>query len=400
MNLVKYTPLILLVGCMSSRVDSPDELNPNSIISPTPVIEARISQYTELTSLADGDQFVVVDIDDTTMANSGTTKNITATNIASYVQSGRLENIVEDLTPQLGGTLDINSQTVTGDILPSADSTYDLGSNVAKFASGDIVDLTVHTTLDIPYASDPVSLSAGKFGIDSSITGLNPSLKYSDGASYYYVPAVTTLPTVDESVLTYDADTDIVRFVSPSGGGGQNFFMLPMNLFRVNSHAPIIPVGESAIDNGEPQSIGLDAPHFFAIEYSSGVDQSAAASFLLPPDYVDTPSVDLEFIGSNGVAGNVVINIYISALQDGDDYDESSPADMNRILAGTSTEAIVEQNAGEQYRNTSTISLSTLASASNNDTIFLIIERGGSDTNDTYGGTLFITQARFRYNNE
>lgn len=47
--------------------------------------------------------------------------------------SAGLANVVEDTTPQLGGTLDMNSQTVQGSILPSADSTYNLGANGSSF---------------------------------------------------------------------------------------------------------------------------------------------------------------------------------------------------------------------------------------------------------------------------
>jgi len=37
-------------------------------------------------------------------------------------------DLVNDTTPQLGGALDINSQEITGSLIPSTTDTYDLGS--------------------------------------------------------------------------------------------------------------------------------------------------------------------------------------------------------------------------------------------------------------------------------
>lgn len=44
-------------------------------------------------------------------------------------------SIVEDTTPQLGGTLDLNSQAIQGSVIPSAADTYDLGSVSAEWAN-------------------------------------------------------------------------------------------------------------------------------------------------------------------------------------------------------------------------------------------------------------------------
>jgi len=47
--------------------------------------------------------------------------------------SGGISNLVEDTTPQLGGTLDLNSQTIQGHLVPSAVDTYNLGSSAAEW---------------------------------------------------------------------------------------------------------------------------------------------------------------------------------------------------------------------------------------------------------------------------
>lgn len=53
---------------------------------------------------------------------------------------GGLSNVVEDTTPQLGGTLDLNSQAVQGNLVPSAADTYSLGSSTAEWADAYLAD--------------------------------------------------------------------------------------------------------------------------------------------------------------------------------------------------------------------------------------------------------------------
>ena len=43
--------------------------------------------------------------------------------------------MVYDTTPQLGGDLDINSQEITGSLIPSTNDTYDLGSSSKVWAN-------------------------------------------------------------------------------------------------------------------------------------------------------------------------------------------------------------------------------------------------------------------------
>src|SRR6056300_41362 len=44
-------------------------------------------------------------------------------------------DLVNDTTPQLGGDLDINSQEITGSLIPSTTDTYDLGSSSKVWAN-------------------------------------------------------------------------------------------------------------------------------------------------------------------------------------------------------------------------------------------------------------------------
>ena len=71
-------------------------------------------------------------------AASGSSLRYDGTNLQWEAFSGGgggLSNVVEDTTPQLGGTLDLNSQAIQGDLVPSAAATYDLGSTTAEWAN-------------------------------------------------------------------------------------------------------------------------------------------------------------------------------------------------------------------------------------------------------------------------
>ncbi len=60
------------------------------------------------------------------------------------VGSGGLNNVVEDLTPQLGGPLDWNGKKFTGHILPSQHEQYDIGSAEFKIRHMFVSDNSIY----------------------------------------------------------------------------------------------------------------------------------------------------------------------------------------------------------------------------------------------------------------
>ena len=64
----------------------------------------KISDYSALTLAVAGDLFEIVDISDLTDGVTGTNKKISLSNLK--ISLGVISNIVEDLTPELGGDLD------------------------------------------------------------------------------------------------------------------------------------------------------------------------------------------------------------------------------------------------------------------------------------------------------
>ena len=56
-------------------------------------------------------------------------------NTVNWLDNSVSFDIVNDTTPQLGGALDINSQEITGSLIPSTTDTYDLGSSSKVWAN-------------------------------------------------------------------------------------------------------------------------------------------------------------------------------------------------------------------------------------------------------------------------
>ena len=90
---------------------------------------------------------------------------------------GGLNNVVEDTTPQLGGNLDINSQFITGALIPDTNNTYDLGTAELKWRdlylnSGSIYlgDVVLSTVANVLQANVEGTLKNVSFGGDPVVT--------------------------------------------------------------------------------------------------------------------------------------------------------------------------------------------------------------------------------------
>lgn len=113
---------------------------------------------------------------------------------------GSMNDLVDDTSPQLGGTLDPNSQRVSGDWLPQTDSTHDLGSATYAWAQAYVDELYVGgdqvTALTDPGA-DSILIwddSAGNTVAGTVGTGLT-------------ISGTTVSVEIGSTVQGYDADT-------------------------------------------------------------------------------------------------------------------------------------------------------------------------------------------------
>ena len=85
----------------------------------------------------------------------------------SFADNTGLSNVVEDTTPQLGGTLDLNSQSIQGNLIPSAINTYDLGSSSAEW--GDLY-LGEHANILFGNDSDTKITHIPDYGLQVGLT--------------------------------------------------------------------------------------------------------------------------------------------------------------------------------------------------------------------------------------
>lgn len=126
--------------------------------------DAKVSALTELTSVATGDLIPIVDISDTTMAASGTTKKITQDNL---------------LDPNLP-TVSVDNEialfsSTTGRVLKRASST-----GIAKVTSGVLSTITpasgVETFITTPSSANLASAVTDETGSGSLVFGTSPTI--------------------------------------------------------------------------------------------------------------------------------------------------------------------------------------------------------------------------------
>jgi len=81
----------------------------------------KITDLSALTSPADGDLIEIVDVSDTSESATGTNKKITKSNLVG----DPLEAVVDDTTPQLGGDLDLNGNSLDFPTTPNISDCLD-----------------------------------------------------------------------------------------------------------------------------------------------------------------------------------------------------------------------------------------------------------------------------------
>ena len=128
---------------------------------------------------------------------SGALPALDGSNLTGLPSSG-ISNLVEDTSPQLGGTLDWNNQKFTNHILPSANNTYDIGSASFKIRDIYISDSTIHMGDDATIKAEGAAivvqdLKTGDLHLDNtqregnSVDGTNGSWTFQEGSEDMYL---------------------------------------------------------------------------------------------------------------------------------------------------------------------------------------------------------------------
>ena len=155
--------------------------------------DKRISELNAVTTLADNDLLVASD------TSASETKKITFLNFKnSFSAGGNLTDVVQDTTPQLGGNLDVNGQTITSasnanvDIDPDGTGDILLGNNTQVDGATD------YLLWNAPYSSESDLPSASTYhGMFAHVHGTG---------RFYGSHAGNWIKLRDESVSLVDAD--------------------------------------------------------------------------------------------------------------------------------------------------------------------------------------------------
>lgn len=127
--------------------------------------DIKITDLTALTSLANGDYFVVVDVSDTSMAASGTDKKITGANVASYLAVPSPAGSGSELQFRSNGTTfgAATGSSVTGGAIKVGDTLTIDASAVHSFSAfrltsnGSSVDFAYNQSTDLFGITDAVA---------------------------------------------------------------------------------------------------------------------------------------------------------------------------------------------------------------------------------------------------
>lgn len=147
----------------------------------------------------------------------------------SFTVSPGLNDVVDDLTPQLGGDLDLNSSDITG--------TGNI-NHTGNLTTSGVIDFNAATAMKVPQSATPTVSANGHIAIDTTVTDFSHGvMKYFGGEEMGVVSmpiAQFTTPS-DGYAVTYNATNDefeltasgglanVVEDTTPESGGNFNF---------------------------------------------------------------------------------------------------------------------------------------------------------------------------------
>jgi hypothetical protein len=158
--------------------------------------------------------------------------------------------------------------------------------------------------------------------------------------------------------------------IPPDGSAGN----LPAGIVRVKSSAANPP------------------PYFLQALFDAAQDEWLAWAFRLPPDYVSTPVLKLQFKMFSAVAGNVIFEGRVAAVTPGDAQDVDAKA-----FAAANVSAGVAVPATAGFMAEASLALTTNNNLAAGDFTVLYVARLGSNASDTAAGDLELLTAALEY---
>lgn len=138
-------------------------------------------------------------------------------------------------------------------------------------------------------------------------------------------------------------------------------------------------------------SAGAPTPYFFQLNFDAGQLEQVMWQFIMPPNYVSTPLVKVQYKMLSATSGNVVWNARIAAVTPGDATD----VDAKAFAASNTTTDAVPGTAG--HMKEASITMTNADSLAAGDFVIVYLARDGASGSDTAAGDAEVVAVSLYY---
>ena len=342
--------------------------------------DKRISELNSLTTLVDDDLLIASD------SSSSETKKVTFLNVKNSIASGTgsLTDVVQDVTPQLGGHLDVNGKTITSasngnvDIDPNGTGDILLGNNTQVDGATD------YLLWNAPYSTEGDLPSASTYhGMFAHVHATGRFYGSHGGNWIKLRDEATTLVNADISGTAAIAQSKLSLSITNSEISGTAAIALSKLGTTTGSRA-LVTSGTGAIEVSAVTSTEIGYLDGVSSNIQTQLDAKQASDADLTAIAGLTSAADkgIQFTGS-GTAGTFDLTAAGKALLDDAD------AAAQRTTLGLGTAAVAAGPSGAIVGTTDTQTLTNKTITTIDEGITLTLHSGapGTPTNKLYANS-------------